>query len=64
MACASTEPTHAHSVSCCLSCCVLQVEAFDTSVNLYGQFAFLLWRSVYITKQVGIAGAYVMTAVE
>lgn len=30
-----------------------QVEAFDTSVNLYGQFAFLLWRSVYITKQVG-----------
>jgi hypothetical protein len=32
---------------------VLQVEAFDTSVNLYGQFAFLLWRSVYITKQVG-----------
>lgn len=29
-----------------------QVEAFDTSVNLYGQFAFLLWRSVYITKQV------------
>jgi hypothetical protein len=33
---------------------LLQVEAFDTSVNLYGQFAFLLWRSVYITKQVGV----------
>lgn len=35
-------------------CCTVasQVEAFDTSVNLYGQFAFLLWRSVYITKQV------------
>jgi hypothetical protein len=31
------------------------VEAFDTSVNLYGQFAFLLWRSVYITKQVRLA---------
>lgn len=31
---------------------LLQVEAFDTSLDLYGQFAFLLWRSVYITKQV------------
>eukprot|EP00877_Chromochloris_zofingiensis_P010276 jgi/Chrzof1/5501/Cz16g05180.t1 len=29
-----------------------QVEAFDTSLALYGSFAFLLWRSVYITKQV------------
>lgn len=29
-----------------------QVEAFDSSLNLYGSFAFLLWRSVYITKQV------------
>lgn len=39
-----------------LPCCVAsQVEAFDTSVNLYGQFAFLLWRSVYITKQVRLA---------
>lgn len=36
---------------CAMFSC-LQVEAFDTSVNLYGQFAFLLWRSVYITKQV------------
>lgn len=29
-----------------------QIEAFDSTVNLYGAFAFLLWRSVYITKQV------------
>eukprot|EP00882_Tetradesmus_deserticola_P001020 GHRQ01001105.1.p1 GENE.GHRQ01001105.1~~GHRQ01001105.1.p1 ORF type:complete len:649 (+),score=345.14 GHRQ01001105.1:241-2187(+) len=29
-----------------------QVEAFDTSLNVYGRLAFLLWRSVYITKQV------------
>lgn len=41
----------------CIACATsLQVEAFDTSVNLYGQFAFLLWRSVYITKQVGGPG--------
>ncbi|MEW5318850.1 MAG: hypothetical protein WDW38_010035 [Sanguina aurantia] len=29
-----------------------QVEVFDLSVKLYGGLAFLLWRSVYITKQV------------
>jgi NADH:ubiquinone reductase (non-electrogenic) len=29
-----------------------QVEAFDTSLDVYGSLAFLLWRSVYITKQV------------
>ncbi|KAF8058293.1 SPAC3A11.07 [Scenedesmus sp. PABB004] len=29
-----------------------QVEAFDGSLDLYGSLAFLLWRSVYITKQV------------
>lgn len=29
-----------------------QVEAFDSSIKLYGDFAYLLWRSVYITKQV------------
>lgn len=28
------------------------MEAFDISVKLYGALAFLLWRSVYITKQV------------
>lgn len=33
----------------------LQVEAFDTSLDLYGSLAFLLWRSVYITKQVRLA---------
>lgn len=31
-----------------------QFEAGDASVALYGQFAYLLWRSVYITKQVGL----------
>ena len=34
-----------------------QVEAFDASLGLYGGFAFLLWRSVYITKQVSGGGA-------
>lgn len=29
-----------------------QIEAFDAEVGLEGRFAFLLWRSVYITKQV------------
>lgn len=29
-----------------------QIEAGENSLNLYGGFAFLLWRSVYITKQV------------
>ena len=34
-----------------------QIEAGDSSLGLklYGSFAFLLWRSVYITKQVGRA---------
>lgn len=31
-----------------------QVEAFDASVGLYGRLAFLLWRSVYLTKQVSL----------
>ena len=31
-----------------------QVEAFDViNLKLYGSVAFLLWKSVYITKQVG-----------
>ncbi len=31
----------------------VQVEAFDrVALRLYGAFAYLLWRSVYITKQV------------
>lgn len=47
---------------CVLSVLLPQVEAFDTSVNLYGQFAFLLWRSVYITKQVGGVGCHVELA--
>lgn len=32
---------------------VMQVD-MDLDVNLWGQFAFLLWRSVYITKQVSM----------
>jgi NADH:ubiquinone reductase (non-electrogenic) len=36
----------------CNPFCPAQVEAFDTSLNVYGSLAFLLWRSVYITKQV------------
>ena len=32
-----------------------QVELFDSlQLNLYGALAFLLWRSVYITKQVSL----------
>lgn len=30
-----------------------QVEAFEQTLKLYGDVAFFLWRSVYITKQVG-----------
>eukprot|EP00892_Ulva_mutabilis_P004213 jgi/Ulvmu1/2163/UM013_0006.1 len=32
---------------------VMQVD-MDLAVNVWGQFAFLLWRSVYITKQVSM----------
>jgi NADH dehydrogenase FAD-containing subunit len=33
---------------------VAQVEAFDGKLNVWGQPAFLLWKSVYITKQVSV----------
>jgi NADH dehydrogenase FAD-containing subunit len=32
---------------------IMQVD-MDTNLNIWGQFAFLLWRSVYITKQVSM----------
>lgn len=41
--------TAAHPACCC---CCTQIETFDTSLDVYGSLAFLLWRSVYITKQV------------
>ncbi|KAI8101634.1 hypothetical protein M9434_006701 [Picochlorum sp. BPE23] len=33
---------------------IAQVEAFDSSLDVWGSPAFLLWKSVYITKQVSI----------
>jgi NADH dehydrogenase FAD-containing subunit len=32
---------------------IMQVD-MDANINIWGQFAFLLWRSVYITKQVSM----------
>jgi len=31
-----------------------QVGQGGSSLNIYGSFAYLLWRSVYITKQVSL----------
>jgi NADH:ubiquinone reductase (non-electrogenic) len=31
----------------------MQVD-MDANIDIWGQFAFLLWRSVYITKQVSM----------
>ena len=31
---------------------IAQIEAFDNKLSLWGSPAFLLWKSVYITKQV------------
>ena len=33
---------------------IAQVEAFDKKLPVWGSPAFLLWRSVYITKQVSL----------
>ena len=33
---------------------IAQVEAFDNKLNVWGSPAFLLWKSVYITKQVSL----------
>lgn len=32
---------------------LVSAEVLDTNVDIAGGLAFLLWRSVYITKQVG-----------
>lgn len=30
-----------------------QIDVFDLGLRLHGSLAFLVWKSVYITKQVG-----------
>jgi hypothetical protein len=36
----------------------VQVKVGDSTINVYGSLAFLLWRSVYLTKQVCATGVH------